>query len=337
MSDSPGTVDREPAGIADIMARREGDLPPDMLRPEPDELQPERQKPEASPQDDAEAVVEQLKRDAEQLRSRTVQAEAHAAAEARRAREVHAELQRTRAGADDANYNTIANALEARSSEAERLKAQMKSAGEAGDFAQVADISQRLGEIGAELSNLRAGKEQYEAERNARLREPPQPQREAPAHTEWTTVGVPRDQFLAGRTPKTQEWLRTNDKFFTDQSFFNMVTGADALARGRGMQVDTPEYFRFIEEQTGMSTPPRNTQSRGSAAPPATPPSRDAPTPTGRPSPRAGDVYVSPEQRRIAEWMFSKMPGGYKPEDAEQYAREERELTARGETPHRRR
>lgn len=322
------TINRDAPGIADILARREGQLPPSML-PADTATEAEPPRTETTPaQDDAAAAAAELRRQNEQLQQRSAQSESARLAAEATARRATEELHRTRQNADDANYSTVTNALEARTAEQGRLKIELKSAGEAGDFDRIADINVRLGELGAELVQLRQGKEAYEAERGNRLREPPPP---APAPTgEWTTVGQPREQFLAGRTPKTQEWLRKNDRFFTDKPFFDMVTGADAIARGRGIAADTPEYFRFIEEQAGMTQPTHNTpppRSNGSSAPPAAPPSRDATGPTGHTT-RPGDIYVTPEQKRVAEWMGV---------DAVEYAMQEAELKRNGELPHRRR
>lgn len=322
------TINRDSPGIADILARREGDLPPSMLPPETTpEPTPEPTQSPTPAQDDAAQAAAELRRQNEQLQARTSTAEAARVAAEARERRASEELHRTRQNADDANYSTVTNALEARTSEQQRLRTELKSAGEAGDYERLADINVRLGELGAEMVRLREGKEAYEADRGNRLRETPPP---PPPSGEITTVGVPRGQFLAGRTPQTQEWLKKNDRFFTDQSFFSMVTGADAIARGRGIAADTPEYFRFIEEQAGMTQPTSPTpapRSTGSSAPPSAPPSRDATGPTGHTT-RPGDIYVTPEQKRIAEWMGV---------DPVEYAREEAEARRSGDIPHRRR
>lgn len=324
MSETQTVPPRESPGIADILARREGTLPSSLLPPE--RTEPEaRPTTTAEPENDAAAAAAQLRRENEELQRRTSTAEAARIAAEQNARRAHSELQQTRQTAHDTEYSAINNALEARTAEQGRLKAELKSAGEAGDYERIADINIRLGELGAEMVNLRAGKDAFDADRGRALRDPPPPP--PPPPTEATTVGVPRAQFLATRTPTTQEWLKKNDRFFTDQSFFNMVTGADALARGKGIAADTPEYFRFIEEQSGMTTPPNPPARTGSSAPPAAPPSRDATGPSGHAT-RAGDTYITPEQRRIAEWM------GVDPAD---YAADDAELRRSGDIPHRRR
>lgn len=319
------TPERDSFGITDILSRREGELPANLLqedRPEPAE------QPAAGAQNDAEAVADQLRRDAEAARARAAAAEQRAAQEAQRARQATDEVQRTRQAVYETEYNSVTTALANAEAERDRLQIEYGRAGESGDHARMGEISLRLGELGAELVTYRQGKQAFEAERAAQLRQPePTQATPQPPQGEWTTVGMPKEQFLAGRTPTTQEWLRKNDRFFTDPSFFNVVSGADAIARGRGIAADTPEYFRFIEEQAGMTTPTQGRQQHGSSAPPSAPPSRDAPGPTGRNN-RAGDIHISAEDRRIAEWMKV---------DPEQYVRDKNDLYARGELPHRRR
>jgi hypothetical protein len=316
-SDIPAAPARDSFGISNILAQREGALPPNLLQEDRPEAKPET-KPD-TPQSDAEGVADQLRRDAEAARARAVAAEQRAAQETRRAQEATAEVQRTRQSAYETEYNSVSTALADREAEADRLKAEMRVQAEAGDHARMAEISLRLGEVGAEMVTLRSGKQAFEAERAAKLRQP-EPAPAAPASPD-----AEKERFLASRTPKTAEWLRNNDRFFTDQNFRNIVVGADAIAQGRHIPPDSDEYFRFIEEQAGMTT--ARPQQSGSSAPPAAPPSRDAPGPTGRNN-RGGDIHISPEDRRIATWM------GVDPED---YVREKQHLYSIGELPHRRR
>lgn len=316
---------RDSFGISDILAEREGQQPPDML-PNNERVVEEETKP--SPQSDAESVADQLRRDAAEQRARAIAAEQRAAEGERREQQATAEVHRTRQQSIETEYNSVSAALTDREAEADRLKSEMRSAAEAGDVGRQAEISLRLGEVGAELVTLRQGKQAFESDRAQRLRQPePAPQQQQrPA--DWSpTLNASKEQFLGTRTPPTAEWLRKNDKFFTDRSFFNIITGADAIAQGKGIAPDSPEYFRFIEEQAGMTQAPTRQQQRGSTAPPSAPPSRDAPGPTGRDN-RQGDIHISAEDRRIAGWM--KIP-------AEDYAREKAKLYASGELPHRRR
>ena len=325
-------------GIRDILERMDGGQPTNLLQPD----EPARHDPEP-PQEDAEAVAEQLRRSAEAATQRARQAEQREATERQQRQQAQRELAQTRQSRDETEYNSITSALSDRENEAERLKAEVRTAAEAGDHVRIAEINLRLGEIGGDLRDLRQGKSAFENQRNLALREPPASEPPPPTG-EWTTVGIPREAFLNGdrargiaaRTEPTKAWLREHDEFFTDERVMNKVMGAHQMALGEGIKLDTPEYFRFIEEKTGMRAPPRQAPSRGSSAPPAAPPSREAPGPTGRNN-GGGDIYVSPEQRRAAEWMLRGMPGGFTAEDAKNYAIEQAQLKQSGQYPLRRR
>ena len=334
-----------PQGIADILAKIEGDLPPQMI---PDEgtspryahetASPAEAPPESTPEPAAPAApdpeleaAQQLRRDAEQWRNRAQVAEQRATEAARRERDAQAEIARSRATAEDSGYVAVQNAIEARTAERDRLKAELRTAADAGNYDRFADITSRIGEIGAEMAQLQRGKEEYEAVRNQQLREPARTQAPVPSagQNEWTTVGVSREDFLRGKTAPTQEWLRKNDQYFTDPTFHNKTTGAHHFALAQGLRPDTPEYFRFVEEQLGMSQqnpnpPTPNPPARRNGAPPATPPSRSPNA--GRAN--GGDLTITPEERRTAEWMGV---------DPALYARENRDLRSRGDIPSRRR
>ena len=48
-------------------------------------------------------------------------------------------------------------------------------------------------------------------------------------------------------TPATQAWIDAHPQFLTDPAYRAACAGADQLARARGLDVDTPEYFRYVE------------------------------------------------------------------------------------------
>lgn len=338
----------EPPGIREILERRtageiHGTSPP----PEP----PAAADP-IETGDDADRVAAELNawrqrgteaesRLAEERQARLA-AQTNAAAE-RQAR-VAAETAATtaRQGAEDTGFTAITTALGAAERETEALKIEMKGAGDAGDFSRMAEISVRLGQLGAETLQLQQGKEQYERQRTTRVTERPAdpPTTPAPAAepdaATATERGIlrqvgaaTREQFLATRTQPTADWLRSHPEFFTDQSFNTRVMGADQLARGRGITIDTPEYFKLIETESGVRQPPPPArQPAPDARVPGAAPTREAPGPTGRPSTRPGDVYVSAEDKTAAGWMGI---------DPAEYAAEKERLTRTGEIPYRRR
>ena len=317
----------EPPGIKEILARR-------AAADAPAPIAPTEQASEASAQDDE---ADRAARELNEWRRRGTEAESQLAEE-RRARQVAETAANTaRQGAEDTGFTAVTTALAAAERETDALKVEMKTAGEAGDFGRVAEISSRLGQLGAETLQLQQGKAEYERARGTRLTDRPGTQ---PAQPEANTatergilgrLGAPsRDAFLRTRTDASATWLRSHPEFFTDQLAFDRITGADSLAKGRSIAIDTPEYFRLIETEAGLSQPSTNKREVQPDARtiPGAGPSRDAPGPEGRRSTKPGDVYVSQEDRIAAEWIGV---------DPAEYAAERAELTRRGELPYRRR
>ena len=82
----------------------------------------------------------------------------------------------------------------------------------------------------------------------------------------------PTQQF----TPETQAWIDAHPQFMTDPAYRAACAGADQLARARGLAVDTPEYFRYVERTIARElngerdTQQENRMDRGnSGAPPS--------------------------------------------------------------------
>jgi hypothetical protein len=343
----------EPPGIKEILERRAAGGLPD---PGPDHADPATPAPDTTvvtrPDDDAAA---QAAREVAGLRSRASDAEARAAeadrlrADAER-RRVDAENQRATAvqNSEDTSLTAINTALAASIRERDSLQAEGKAAGEAGDFGRAMEISTQLGEIGAEIRELSRGKSALEQDRQTRINTPPrQPD---PVVTHQAPVGDPtersilaglrapsRQAFLDSRTPATRDFLYQHAEFFTDPAAHQRMVGAESLARGRGLAVDSPAYFEAIREASSVTQPtaapttvqrPVDRPSVDRTAPPAAAPSRNAPSPTGQRLAAGGDVYVSAEDKKVAEWLQV---------DAVEMVQERQSLEQRGEWPYRRR
>ena len=291
-------------GIADILekvaAEVDGDLPAHQTDTE---HTPAVQQP--APAEDAEQAAADLRRQLEESKRLTADAIRQRDAEA-------SERRRLQTTTEVAQITTISTALESAQQRAEALTAQAQAAAEAGDYRKLAEVNLQIGRLGAEMDRLEAGKSAFETRRTEVLREPPR----QPAD--------PIEADLAQRTPRTADWLRQHREFYTDEDFRNRVTGAHSLALGRKLKPDTDEYFRFVEEHAGV-TQPIPPPSRG-APPPAAPPSRQAPSMGSRQP--TGDVHISADDRKVAEWMGV---------DPVEYVKERESLRSRGEWPHRRR
>lgn len=315
----------EPPGIKEILERRAAEGP-DAVDPPP---VPD---PTSRPDDDAEAAAKEvasLKRQSAEDRARADEADRRAA------RAEHARIAAVQA-TEDTGFTTIQVALAAATREKEGLVAEMKAAGEAGDFGKMADISTRLGELGAEIRDLSQGKTQFEQDRQARLNAPPRPTEPTVTAASATERGIlsglrapSREAFLASRTPETRDFLQQHNEFFTDPAAHQRMVGAESLARGRGLAVDSQAYFDTIREAAlGQTTQlPARREPAERSTPPAAAPSREAPSPTGRRG-GTGDVYVSADDHTTATWMGV---------DPVEYVKERERLKNVGAWPHARR
>ena len=317
-------------GIADILEKvaAEDHAEPEQRR----EVTPPPE-PRHESQDDTEAVADKLRRDLAAQTQRTQAAEQARVEAEQRARTATAEVQQTRQSAADANFTTVLTALEARNREMESVTAQIADAGEKGDFKRIAELSAQAGRIGAALEGLENAKQEMERQRQDRLREPPKsvapPE---PARDPTTIDGISREQFIQQNrvASNVADWLRTEgDAFFTDPAFRQRCVAADSLNKADGIAPTDPRYLVRVKEILGMTDQPAPRPQRQSSSPPASaPPSRSTPTLSGRAPANGGDVYISPEVRRVAEWLEV---------DPAEYTAEQDRLRRSGELPHRRR
>ncbi len=347
-----GTQDKDDDnGIAELIAKRNGQPPPGMRGTSGQEVDQEvedREPAKPDAQSEAEATAARYKRQVADLQNRANTAEQRANAEAQRARQATEEVQRTRREGDEMGYATVVSQIEAFQAQQAELKASFRDAFEKGDADRMSDISARQGAIAARLQTLEDGKVSYEAQRNAKLREPapqaqaqPQQGDRLPNRDAWRW-GMASDQFLQLSTAPTREWLEDHPEFFTDRKFFQAAGDADREAVENGYARDTRRYFTFVEQQlkdAGVMDKPSERGERGerrahggesgSRAPASLAPSRDVP---GR-RVREGDIVITPEDRYGAE--LTSM-GSWK-QDPQEFAKEKARLIASGEWPIRRR
>lgn len=339
----------EPPGIKEILERRaNGGLPetPPVTEETPAPTTTDTTVVQRPDDDEAARAAREVA--GLRLRASDADARAMAAEQARQEadrRRVEAENDRAAAvaGAADTGLTAINTALTSATREQEALRAEIKTAGESGDFGRVGELSARIGELGSEIRDLTRGKQELEQDRQTRITNPPPRQEPTPAAPmvtgDPTERGIlaglrapSREAFLASRTPQTRDFLYQHPEFFTDPSAHARMMGAESLARGQGKVVDSPEYFDAIREASSMTQPTRPVPQRNvpvdRPVPPAAAPSRTVVSPTGRRESGAGEVYVSAEDAKLAEWMQV---------DPVEYVRERDNLTRRGDLPYRRR
>jgi len=213
----------------------------------------------------------------------------------------------TKAAAEvqDSNLHLINSAIDKIKRESEYMKAHFKQAMTAGDYDAAAQVQENMSLNAAKLLQLQNGKSSLEE----RLKNPPPV---APQTND------PVERVASQLSPRSAAWVRAHPQCVTDQRLYQKMVGAHNIAMADGYQVDSDDYFGFIEQQMGFrkAPPPVDdgedvalsvaaapTQKRTSL--PAAPTTRTA---SGTPS-KSQVVRLSAEMRDMASMM------GMTPED----------------------
>jgi len=264
--------------------------------------QPQPELNDDSPEAGIEALRRQIAEGEERVRraedARARERDARQEAE-RRARDYQQEVDTSRRGAAEAQYDSIINALHAAQGELSGAKQALKNAMSDGDFDKVADLSAEIGLLAARVRQFEDGKTALEMQRQ-----------NGGGQSQPRQGGDDRENYIQSRTPRTAAWLRKNDRFFSDRNFQQVVQGAHAIAVGRGIEPDSDEYFQFIDEQAGLRASGGaaganggSASAAGSTAPRQSPmpsaPAAGTALSTARQQVAAGSISLTPEEREL--------------------------------------
>lgn len=254
-------------------------------QPEPTETTEEVVKDEAPPEEDIQATLQRLKEQVEQEKQARLEAE-------RQAREAVNREYQARNDKKDSDLQLVVNAIQTVKTNNSILQGRLAEAMAAGDYNQAAEVQREMSANEARLLQLENGKAAMEAE----------PKRQPPP------IQDPVEAMASQLTPRSADWLRRHPEFARDGRLLRQMIAAHELAVGRGIQVDTDDYFANVENTLGlhqarqaqpvepddpMSQAAQVTQRR--AAPPAAPVSR---------APSSGTVVrLTPEEREMAGFM----------------------------------
>lgn len=236
------------------------------------------------------------------------------AAELARLREEHDRLKRERqeeqrklaeiaSERDQTNLSLLQTTLERIQTGQSQLKAAYAQAASEGDWSTAADIQAQMAQLANRATILENGIDA--AKSNPRQYMPP---------------ADPVESKAQAMTPASADWIRRNAEWAKDDSKFQRVIGAHYIATGEGIAVDTPAYFKRVEEVLGIRQEPLSVASQPveSKAPPAAPTS-----PNGAgPGNRKNVVRLTREERETAALM------GFSPEE---YAKSKLALQKSGE------
>lgn len=262
-------------------------------------------------------------------------AEATAMAERRRAEDAsrlasqrESEANSYREQAESRELSLINNGIDSATRELASAQTELQRAMEAGEFDKAVSAQVKLSKAAASLDRLEDSKINYEANLARR-----------PATTEGRVESVRPatndsafEKFLSGFDPIAQSWLRSHPECAPAEAGGDRTKNAKMMAGhyaavAEGRALNSPEYYRVIEEHTGHRTPvsiaattvtageeddppPVATKSstpKPRQAQPSAPVSRDAPGRNGAPMSR--QVTLTPEQQEVALISFQQKPG----------------------------
>ena len=254
------------------------------------------EKPEITPEDG----IKELKLSLERERQARIEAERRAQQQAAQAHLMTREV-------EDNQRQMLNSALDMVNNERQMLRAQYADAMAQGNYAMVAEITDRMSDLAAKANVIEQGREAM------------QNQQKQPAAQQPTYQGDPVDAFASQLTPRSAAWVREHPEFVRDAKLNRKMIAAHELAVADGIDPDTDEYFDYVEKTLGVNRQVEEEAPRQRrAAPPTAPVSRSAMDNSGN---RPNVIRLTPEQREIAEM------NGMTPEE---YARNLRDLKREG-------
>lgn len=247
--------------------------------------------------------VEKLRQQLADERAARVAAENHA----REAAQGEVEARQT---AQTSQLDLVKSAIDRVTQANDVLEAQYADAMTAQDFKAAAKAQRQMADNSAKLAQLEAGK-------NA-LEKAPKPTPRAPVD--------PVEKFASELSPASGAWVRAHPEYVRDQAKNKKMLAAHSIALADGCAVDTPEYFRSIEDTLKIAPivvkPPETAADAidpmadaakpvngGRQAAPAAPVSR---SPTNGSGQRPNTIRLTPDQVEAAHASFpdSKDPLG---------------------------
>lgn len=331
ISDHPELAAEEDAPVADPARHQEGAPAPEVDDGSQETLAALRKRMDDQAQESRERI-QRAEQNAEQERQRRQQAETNF-------------RQREQANQEEARQREIAlldQGIATAQTQLETLAKNLATAKEAGNFADEATISIEIGRATARLDRMETEKATFEAGGTVRRAHEGAVEAEPAADRQQQpppTTSARFEQFLGTLSLASAQWIRNHPECAppavggNNRANAKMMAGHwDALARN--VELESPEYFKIIEEHTGhrqSEAAPTNQPRRQAPVPgqrraiPAAPPSREVP---GQNQPgRTRQVRLSKEQQEAALLSFPHL----KPAEAlAQYARNLVELEAEG-------
>jgi hypothetical protein len=141
-----------------------------------------------------------------------------------------------------AEYDSIVNALAAATSDSDNAQARLQQAWAVGDAATAADAQRQLSRAESRILQLENGRDAYEQQQ-------PQTYQQQPVQQM-----TPQDiiNSMTGLIPEEKAWLQRHPELITNQNRISELQGTYAAAMRMGLARGTPEYEQFFNERLGL-------------------------------------------------------------------------------------
>lgn len=243
--------------------------------------------------DDAPPKKDDIDDSVEVLRTQLAQSEQARAAAELRANEAAQQAHQAQGRAQDSDLHLVTNAIDMVNQAQDTLTTNLADAMAAQDFDTASKIQAAISTNAAKLLQLEQGKQQLE---NA-------PKQEAPRPYVADPVEALASQVAAAGSPNSAQWIRSHPEYATNPVLNGDMIDAHNAAVRRGVKIDSPEYFKFVEDRLGFAGEAGATAgdppAQRNSPPPSAPVSRSG-TGNGQ---RPNRVTLTSEEREMAEMM----------------------------------
>jgi hypothetical protein len=213
----------------------------------------------------------------------------------KRAREFESISVKAQSEVHDTNLHLLTSAIDSIKRDTTILKANYRAALSSGNYEEAAEIQEQMSTNATKLMRLEDGKAELEKQPKPEIREVPR-------------SADPVDEFVSRLSPASARWVKAHPECVTNPGLNEMMIAAHTIAMRKNIPVDTPEYFRYIEDTLGytqeapkeVSEPVQAPSGGRQAAPSPAPVSRAAST-TGASRPNV--VRLSEAEREIADML----------------------------------
>jgi hypothetical protein len=239
--------------------------------------------------------LEKLKQQLEAEKAARLASDAARQTAEQHAREASAAEVEARTKTQGTELEFLTTAIGSLTRETDALESRYAEAMAAQDYAGAAKAQREMANNAAKLQRLEEGK--------SALEKAPKPQ---PRQFQ-----DPVEQFASRLSAPAAAWIRAHPEYVRNQAKNDELLAADALARARRVRMDTPEYFKMVEDTLGLTqnpetastievdtTPQRATGGR-QTAPAAAPVSRAG----GGQGSRPNTVRLTSEEVEMAKMM----------------------------------